>query len=604
MNVLDVITLAGGFGFFLYGMNIMGSGLEKLAGSKLEVILRRVTSNPLIAVLFGAVLTAAIQSSSATTVIVVGLVNSGIMKLNQAIGIIMGANIGTTVTSQIISLTGLESDNVFLSLIKPDALAPLVAVVGAILFVFIKGAKAHNIGQTMLGFGILFAGMFAMSDAVKPLRESELFLELFSTLSNPILGVLAGAAVTAIIQSSSASVGILQALTVTGAITWSTAVPIILGQNIGTCVTPMIASIGASKSAKRSAFVHLYFNIIGTALFIMIIYASKALFANGAGIIGQFFTQWEQPIDMSNIANFHTTFNVVVTFLFLPFTKLLAKLAEWTIKQTKVEAEKDEEIAIPILDERLLASPTVALQQARNAVETMAERAQKNHDKSFEALLKHDLETIKKIDAVESTIDKLEVSVSNYLLQINECELNDIDSHIVSELLNFVTEFERIGDYVINIVERSGEIYDKNIQFSESAVSELRILNGAISEIIDYTTQSFIKSDVDIALKVEPLEETIDAICEELRDKHITRLKSGSCNIEGGIVFLEILTNWERIGDHCSNVVTRIISNKYIGALDPHNLRNDLHNGKFDGYEEMHKAYNEKYLVPIKNTQI
>ena len=601
MSTLNVISLAGGFGFFLYGMNIMGSGLEKLAGSKLEVILKRVTANPFLAVLFGACLTAAIQSSSATTVIVVGLVNSGIMKLNQAIGIIMGANIGTTITSQLIRLTDLESSNIFLLLLKPDALAPVLSVVGAILFIFTKSAKLRNIGQTMLGFGILFAGMFAMSGAVEPLQESELFITMFSTLSNPVLGVLAGAIVTAVIQSSSASIGILQALTVTGVITWSTAVPIILGQNIGTCVTPMIASIGASRGAKRSAFVHLYFNIIGTTVFLFIIYGLKALFLGSDNFIGDFFMIWDNPLSMGDIANFHTLFNIIVTFSFLPFTKVLARLAEWTIRKSSSELDDGDEPEIPVLDERLLVSPAMALQQANRSVEIMALKAQKNYSKSVPLLFKHSADKITKIEETESIIDRLEVSVSNYLVQISECELSDTDSHRISELFHYITEFERIGDYSINVVERSGEVFDKKILFSESAKKELLLIDTAIKEITALAADCFIKNDDTIALMVEPLEETIDLMCEELRTKHILRLKAGLCNIETGIVFLEIITNLERISDHCSNVATRVVSNVHLdGNYDAHALRRDMHAGKFSNYNELYSQYLEKYFDPLR----
>lgn len=608
MTIFDFISLAGGLGFFLYGMNIMGTGLEKLAGSKLDSILRKVTGNPVSAVLFGALITAAIQSSSATTVIVVGLVNAGIMKLDQAIGIIMGANIGTTITAQILRLSDIQSDNLFLMLLKPTSLAPLFAIVGAVLFVFLKSAKLRNIGQTLLGFGILFAGMFAMEGAVSGLADLPAFKEIFSTLQNPFLGVLAGALVTGVIQSSAASIGILQALTSTGAITWATAIPIILGQNIGTCVTPMIASVGASKGAKRSAFAHLYFNIIGTCVFLAIIYGGAALFAPnglfaGDNPLSAFFGGWGQAITRGDIANFHTLFNVIVTLLFLPFTKVLARLAEWTIRDKA--GDTDAVADVPVLDERLLQSPAVALQQTRSAVEAMATRASSNFTHAVDLLFEYNPDRISTIMETEDTIDHLEVGVTNYLVRLTDKELSEHESHSVSELLYFVTEFERIGDYVVNVVDRSGEVHDKGIVFSEPAKAELRVLDNAITETLELTIRAFIYDDAATARQVEPLEETIDGICEALRARHIGRLKKNQCNIESGIVFLELLTNLERISDHCSNVAARIIGNEYTDEdFDAHALRRDMHNGRYDNYNHLLEQYQNKYLSLIESPSV
>lgn len=591
MTIFDAISLAGGLGLFLYGMTIMGSGLEKLAGSKLEVILRKVTSNIFTSVLFGALLTAAIQSSSATTVIVVGLVNSGIMKLEQAIGIIMGANVGTTITAQILRLSDISSDNIWLQLLKPKSFAPVFAIVGAVLFVFIKNTKSRNVGQILLGFGILFTGMFAMEAAVEPLRESELFFTLFSTLENPILGVLAGTFVTAIIQSSAASIGILQALSSTGLITWGTAIPIIMGQNIGTCVTPMLASIGASKGAKRSAFAHLYFNIIGTTVFLIAIYGFKAI----VGIPG-----WGASVTRGDIATFHTLFNLIVTLLFMPFTKVLASLAEWTIRNTKAE-DSFVEPEVPILDDRLLMSPAVAIQQARTAVETMALHAKSNYSLAIPFLFNYSDEQLNRIESVESIIDRLEVNISNYLVRIADKELTESESHNVSEMLSFVTEFERIGDYAINIVERSGEIKDKNITFSDTARTELMLLDKAICEILELSINAFVNNNLKLAEQVEPLEETVDLICDTLRSKHIGRLKEGKCAIESGVVFLEILTNLERISDHCSNVAARLIGNDSGDEdFDTHELRRNLHNGYVNNFNDMLSMYREKYYSGIQ----
>ncbi|MEG0339692.1 MAG: Na/Pi cotransporter family protein [Oscillospiraceae bacterium] len=584
MTIFDTINLAGGIALFLYGMSIMGSGLEKLAGGKMEVILQKLTSSTFKAVMLGAVITGVIQSSAGTTVIVIGLVNSGIMQLTQAIGVIMGANIGTTVTGQLIRLSELSGGNIWMKLLQPSSLAPLVAFGGAILYVFFKAPKKRNIGQIMMGFGILFTGMFTMERAVYGLRESELFIKLFTSLQNPILGILAGALVTIAIQSSSASVGILQALSTTGVVTWGSAIPIILGQNIGTCSTPLIASIGASKGAKRSAVVHLYFNIIGTVLFMCAIYAVKYT-------IGIPF--WDEVMGKGDIANFHTFFNVVVTLLFIPFTKVLAKLAELTIPDKEGDAQ---DLEMPMLDERLLGSPAVAIQQAKYAVEVMANNARANCADAIPVLFSHNIDTISVIHSRESICDKLEVAVSNYLIKITDKELSDSEMQNVNELLHYVVEYERIGDYAINVVDRSGEIFDKELSFSSVAIEELNLVSKAICEIIDIATNSFVQNDVDIAKQAEPLEQTIDMMIDLLRDKHITRLKEGVCALESGIIFLEILTNLERVSDHCSNVAARVIGGEATdGHFDAHELRRSLHDGAVPGYNKMLAEYKEKY---------
>lgn len=587
MTIFDVISLAGGIALFLYGMSIMGSGLEKLAGGRMEGILQKITASPVRSVALGALLTAVIQSSAGTTVIVIGLVNSGIMQLSQAIGVIMGANIGTTVTGQIIRLSELSGDSIWLKLLQPSSFAPALAFAGAVLFVFFKKPKRRNIGQILVGLGLLFIGMSSMTEAVEPLRDSPLFITLFTSLQNPLLGVLAGALVTIAIQSSSASVGILQALSSTGLVSWSTAIPIILGQNIGTCSTPLMASVGASKAAKRSAVVHLYFNVIGTLLFMAGIYGAQAVFQ---------FSWWNDTMSMGDIANFHTLFNVVVTVLFIPFTKLLARLAEMTIpdrgEQTAVE--------LPVLDERLLNSPAVAIQQAKSAVETMARNAQLNFADSVPVLFSHDEENITLVHQRESIIDKLEVSISNYLIRIADRELNEGESHIVSELINFIVEFERIGDYAINVVDRSGEIFDKEIKFSDQAVKELQALHSAIEEILDLTIETFVASDALMAEQVEPLEETIDSMIDLLRERHIIRLKEGVCAIDSGVIFLEILTNFERISDHCSNVAARVMGlESDDDHFDAHAMRRNLHAGYVPNFNTMLAQYKEKYYAPL-----
>lgn len=586
MTVFNVISLLGGLALFLYGMIAMGAGLEKLAGGKAEGILRKMTSNPLKGVALGAVITAIIQSSSATTVIVIGLVNSGIMKFTQCVGVIMGANIGTTVTAQILRLSDISSDNPFLQILKPSTLAPAAAFIGIVLFMFLgKSAKKKNIGQILLGFGVLFTGMFAMEAAVAPLKESPLFIELFSGLTNPILGVLIGAGVTAAIQSSSASVGILQALTVTGAVTWGNAIPIILGQNIGTCITGVIAATGASRAAKRVAASHVYFNVIGTIIFMVAIYLIK-------GTIG--FDSWAKSMNMGDVANFHTLFNVVMTILFLPFTKVLVRLSELTVPD---KGGVYPELEITMLDERLYNSPSVAIGQARKAVEQMADVGRLVHRSAIDLLFHHEPEAYSLAQQREEVVDKLDVAISNYLVGMNDREMNEAEGRDVTTLLTFVTEYERIGDYAINIVERGGEVFDKDIRFSEEAQRELHILSDAVGEAIDLTTSAFVHDDIALAERVEPLEETVDAICEVLRERHIHRLKEGVCNIEAGIVFLEVLTDYERISDHCSNVATRLLSIEM--DTDSHELRRALHGGGDPRYNEMLLSYRKKYIEPL-----
>ncbi len=591
MTFFDVVALAGGLALFLYGMTIMGSGLEKLAGGRTESILQKLTSSTTKGVLFGALITALIQSSSGTTVIIIGLVNSGIMQLQQAVGVVMGANIGTTVTAQLLRLTDITGDNFFLRLLKPSTLAPALAFAGMLFYVFMKSAKKKNIGQILLGFGILFSGMFAMEGAVMPLRDSPLFVSWFSELQNPFLGILAGALVTALIQSSSASVGILQALTVTGAVTWGSAIPIILGQNIGTCATGLIASVGASKAAKRVAYCHLYFNIVGSLLFVGIIYGVKAL-------VG--FSAWDDPIGKGDVANFHTLFNVAATLVFLPFTKWLVRLAEWTVRERP--GDSHPELEETILDTRLYQSPSVAIAQARKAVEQMADVGQLIQGDAASLLVKFSAEGADLQQQRESVIDRLDVSITNYLVNMNELDLSEYESREVTKLLTFVTEYERIGDYAINIVERGGEMFDKEIRFSEQAQRELLVLNAAVGESFDLATQAFTHDDTDVAARVEPLEETVDAICELLRERHIKRLKAGQCSIEAGIVFLEVLTDFERISDHCSNIGARLLSQE-AEVMDAHELRRSLHRGDEPRYNELARQYRVKYLGQMEEEE-
>ena len=586
MTIFDVFNVAGGLALFLYGMSIMGIGLEKLAGGKLEAILQRLTNSVWKGVLLGTVITALIQSSSGTTVIVVGLVNSGILALPQAIGIIMGANIGTTVTGQLIRLSDISGSGWVLTMLKPSTFSPIVAFVGAVLFVFMKSPKKRNIGQICMGFGILFTGMFTIEAGVSGLKDSPLFVQLFSSLENPILGVLAGTLVTVAIQSSSASVGILQALSSTGVVTWGSAIPIILGQNIGTTSTSLLASIGTSTAARRSAMVHVYFNIIGTAIFLVAIYGLKA-----AG----FFPFWDQVIDRSGIANFHTLFNVVVTLLFLPFTKVLAWLAVHTVPE---KAQDSADLDMPVLDQRLISSPAVALQQAQGAVEKMARRAQRNFQLSFDQLRRYDPEVTTTITHREELLDKMEVTITNYLLQISDQELNEGESRQVSELLKFISEYERIGDYSINILQCAQRIHEEEITLSKSAWNELDQLQKCADKALSIAGDAFASEDAALAAQVEPLEETVDEMCDALRERHIGRLKQGDCSIEGGVVFLDVLTNTERISDHCSNIAARIVGMS-ADDLDAHSRKHSLLAGHDDEFNRRLEAARETYLVPL-----
>lgn len=592
MDFFSIVNLAGGLALFLYGMSALGSGLERLSGGRLEKTLEKMTSNTIKGVLLGALVTGAIQSSSATTVIVVGLVNAGILKLRQAIGVIMGANIGTTVTAQILRLSDLSSDSFFIQFLKPTTLAPLAAIAGIILVMGSKKARQRESGQILLGFGILFTGMFTMESAVRPLSEMPQFAEIFAALSNPILGVLVGAVVTAIIQSSSASIGILQALSSTGIITFSSAFPIIMGQNIGTCITPILASIGANKNAKRSACVHLSFNVIGTAVFLIVTYAIQYT-------IG--FPFWDDAISRGGIANFHTLFNVVTTILFLPFVGLLEKLANTIIKSDQRELKQDA--ITSNLDERFLLSPGLAIQQSRETVLAMADLAQSNFGECSKLLGNFDPKVAERVKDNENIIDKLEDRLGNYLLRLSEKELSEPENREISELLQVISEFERIGDYSVNMMEQAQYLYENNIKLSDKAHSELDIISQAVAEIIGLAVRCFGQSDLESATSIEPLEETIDAMIDLLKFRHIDRLKLGKCTVDAGVAFLETLTNMERISDHCSNVAVYVMGHEgnHMQGLDRHEYIRLMHSGQNQAYTEKFQEYSTKYLDTVKN---
>ena len=588
MDITHITSLLGGIALFLYGMSIMGAGLEKLAGGKMQGVLQKLTSSTIKGVIFGTLITGVIQSSAGTVVICVGLVNSGIMTLTQSVGVIMGANIGTTVTGQLIRMADISGDSLWLTLIQPKTFAPVVAFIGCIFYVFLRNAKKKNIGQIMLGFGILFTGMSLMDSGVSPLRESAAFQELFVSMTNPILGILVGVVATVIIQSSSASVGILQALSSTGLVTFGSAIPIILGAHIGTAFTPLLTIGGSSKDGKRTALIHLYFNIIGSVVLLAAIYAVR--YTIGIPV-------WNDVMNKSSIANIHTLSSVAAMILFLPFSRMLSRLAVLTVPDS---AEEAQELSMPVLDERLFKSPAVALQQAKNAVVKMSRRAARNVNLAAPLLIKMDEDVVSAINVRENLIDRMEVEVSNYLIKMTDQELGDDESHAVTELLNFVTEYERIGDYAVNIMEKSEELYEKEASFSDHAKEQLKLLTGAMERILDLTNDAFENDDLTLARQVEPLEEVIDIMVEKLRDQHIKRLKDGICSIDTGVVFLDVLNNAERISDHCSNIAARLVGMSEGDDYDSHTLKSLMHHNPTKDYSLHYEQCCKEYLVPLE----
>ena len=589
MTITDIITLVGAIATFLFGMSTMTDGLEKLSSGRLEGILERLTSNVWKGVLLGALVTGLIQSSAATTVMCVGFVNAGIMRLEQTVGIIMGANIGTTVTAQLLRLGDISSDNVFLALLKPSVLGPLLAAVGVVLYLFLKGGRRRIVGQIALGLGILFIGMNTMERAVSGLQDLPEFRQLFSAFSNPLLGILTGAAVTALIQSSSASMGILQAVSSTGLVRFHTAIPLIMGQNIGTCITALLSSIGASRNANRTAMIHLLFNVIGTVFFLVVLYAGNALFH---------FPFWDDVMDMGYIANLHLAFNVACTLLLLPFHKLLVKIVE-----RLVPGGDDEAPEVSFLDERFLSSPSVALEQARSAVINMGERAQEDLKLAVELLSDYDEKKLERLMENEAAIDKLENTLDSYLVKLTDRALTDPESALVSELLHTLTNFERIGDYAVNVSEIASTLHQRGIGFSDTARKEADALTRAVEDILETTLACYRDRDHDLARHVEPLEEVVDLMDDVLKNRHIERLKAGTCTVELGTQFLELLINLERISDHCSNVAMLIVRQTAPAGQhlpDTHTYLKYLHSGGDQDFDKLFAQYRDKYFAPIQ----
>ena len=540
MTIFNVLSLIGGLALFLFGMNVMGQALEKAAGNSLKGMLERMSGSPLRGLLMGMGVTAVIQSSSATTVMVVGFVNSGLMQLRQAIGIIMGANIGTTVTAWILSLTGVDGDSLFIKLLKPSSFTPVLALIGIVLIMKPKkSTRSADLGTVLLGFAVLMNGMDTMSAAVKPLASSEGFTSLFLMFENPILGVLAGAVLTAIIQSSSASVGILQALSATGAVSFAAAVPIIMGQNIGTCATAMLSSVGTNKNARRAALVHLYFNLIGTAVCLVLFLGARAFLH---------IALLEQAVDAFSISVIHTIFNVSCTVILFPMQGLLEKLALRSVR------DSDEDKPLVMLDERLMQTPAVAVERSRVALCEMADAVLNNMLLCFTQLVEPDHKVYEQICEAEETIDRYEDELGSYLVELSALPLTDEDSRLVSYALHAITDIERIGDHAVNLAERSQDMKAANLAFSDVAKAHLTVITDALNEIVTLTNNALHSWDEELFARVEPLEQVIDGLTEQMKDFHIARLRTGECTLETGVAFNDLLTDVERMSDHCSNL--------------------------------------------------
>lgn len=580
MDLFDFLALIGGLALFLFGMNLMGTGLEKSAGNKLKRILETLTSKKINGLLMGMGVTAIIQSSSATTVMVVGFVNSGIMSLKQAIHVIMGANVGTTVTAWILSLTGIQGDNFFIQLLKPTSFTPVLALIGVILFIFIKNQKKKDIGLILMGFAVLMFGMEAMSAAVQPLAQVEGFRNIMVLFSNPLLGVLLGAFVTGVIQSSSASVGILQALSATGQITMGAAIPIIMGQNIGTTVTALLSSIGTNKNARRAAIVHLYFNLIGTAIFIALFVLSGKLF----DIV--FYGQVANPV---LIAIAHSVFNILCTSILLPFSGWLEKLAYKTIK------DDDKQDKISLLDSRLFSTPSIAINRAREVTEDMADTALSAIRQSMKLLGRYDEKAAEKTRVAEDQTDVYEDALGSYLVKLSSQSLSAQDATESAKLLYLIGEFERIADYALEIAGSAEEMHDKKLHFSDEAAKELEVMCAAVDEIVEITVRAFKEDNFELAARVDPLEEVIDELKSTMKRHHVSRLQCNACTIEQGFIFSDLITAMERVSDHCSNVAGGIIEISH-DSLNTHNYLYKLKTESED-FRNQFQEYSLKYKI-------
>ncbi|MGM9563638.1 MAG: Na/Pi cotransporter family protein [Faecousia sp.] len=580
MDIFSVITLIGGLAFFLYGMHVMSSGLERMAGGKLEHALKRMTSNPLKSLALGAGITVAVQSSSAVTVMLVGLVNSGLMNIAQTPGVIMGSNIGTTLTAWLLSLVGLETDNVWLKLLKPENFSLIFAMVGAVLIMISKKPKRRDIGSILVGFAVLMYGMKFMSSAVSPLADMPEFASLLTAFRNPLLGVLVGALFTGIIQSSAASVGILQALALTGNISYGMAIPIIMGQNIGTCVTALISSIGVKRNAKKVAAIHVSFNLIGTVFFLALFYGLDALVH---------FSFTDMPIGAFEIAVVHSIFNVATTILLLPFSKQLVKIANLVVRDKKGK----EEPPAKRLDERLLATPSVAVGESNAMTVDMMKTAHRTLLQALALIEHYDEKTAEEILEQENRLDACEDELGTYLVRLASNKLSAEDSMLVSKMLHTIGDFERLGDHAVNILGSVRELQEKKLSFSPAGKEDLALLSSALTEILSLTAEAYEKNDAEIASRVEPLEQTIDGLVERIKDKHVTRLQNGECTIQLGFILADLLNNFERVSDHCSNIAVSVIEIKH-NTFDTHQYLNRVKYGSRE-FTAQYEEYCEKY---------
>ena len=583
MNIFSICTLCGGLAFFLFGMHVMSQSLEKIAGGKLESTLKKMTSNPFKSLALGAGITIAVQSSSAMTVMLVGLVNSGIMQLEQTVGVIMGSNVGTTLTAWLLSTAGIKSDNILISMLKPENFAPIVALIGIIMIMMSKKKKRQDIGTIMVGFAVLMYGMELMKNAVSPLAEMEGFSKLLVAFKNPLLSVLFGAVFTGIIQSSAASVGILQALSLTGTISYRMAIPIIMGQNIGTCVTALLSSIGVNKNAKRVTVVHMSFNIIGTVVCLAAFYGLDALIH---------FSFVDKSIGAVEIAAVHSIFNIVTTLILLPFSSQLVKLAKKLIPDSK---EAEESV---LLDKRLIATPPLAVSQCREKTVEMAHGAKEALHEALRAIFDYSDKAVVKVEEKEQLLDEMEDQLSTFLLELSAVSLTDEDSRTVTELLHTISDFERISDHAINMIEIAQEMERNSRSFSDSAKADFSTLFAALTEISGITVKAFTDNDTDIAVNVEPLEEVIDDLTQTIRDKHIARLRKGECSPELGVYLSDLLINCERVSDHCSNIAVSIIQIAK-SSMRSHVYLNELKAQRSEQFIGAYNSYREKYRLSV-----
>ena len=584
-----VAGLVGGLAMFLYGMNVMSGGLTKAAGGKLEAVLAKVTEHPIIAYLFGVGVTALVQSSSASTVMVVGLVNSGIMSLKQAVSVILGANLGTTFTAWLLSLNAISSDNFIINLLKPASFTPFLALIGIGLYMFGKGEKKKNIGTILLGFSVLMFGMSTMSSAVSPLKDVDSFKAFLTTFSNPVIGFLVGIIFTMVIQSSAGTIGVLQALSLSVKVKYSMAIPVVVGAEVGTCITAILSSLGANKNGKRTALMHLYFNIIKASLFMIIFYALNAVIN---------FAFMNDEIGMVGIAGIHTLINLVATPLMLPFAQLLVNLALKTIPiDEKEKKEQEEQEGIRTLDPRFLSNPPFALEQARLAAITMAKMSQESLDKAITLITEYDQDVADEVEHLERKIDSYEDQLGTYLMKINSHHLGEQDSHTLSLLLHCITDYERISDHALNIMEKAKGMSDNKRAFSPKAQAEMDIFASAVKEIMDLAIRAFEEQDINLAKTIEPLEETIDGINLEVKRRHVRRLRKGKCTIEQGFDLSDIGTDFERIADHCSNIAVGIIEVDE-DLYDAHEYLETLKREKSDGFDKAVDFYERKYMLP------